>query len=102
MERKWSKLLRKAFEKKCESQQLLHEAVVALMREKGFAEEIAVMFDCDFAGGNETIIKFNSDAEMCDLDLIFVSAMTKEEIISNLKRNLSEKNYRLINGKIID
>ena len=102
MKTKWKKFLRRAFEKKCQSQQLLREAVVMLMKEKGFDDDIAMMFDCDFAGGNETIIKFNNDGEMCDLDLVFASMMTKEEIIRNMKRELSKKNYKLISGQLCE
>ena len=102
MNKKWSTLLREAFKKKSQSQQYLRDAVVTLMKQKGFPDDIAVMFDCDFAGGNETVIKFNNDGEMCDLDLRIVSGMNKEEIISQMERHLSDENKRLIHGEVID
>ncbi len=71
------------------------------MEQKGFPPHIAVMFDCDFAGGNETIIKFNNDGEMCDLDLRIASGMTKEEIISKMERHLSSENKKLIRLEVI-
>lgn len=102
MSKKWTTLLRLAFKKKSQSQQYLRDAVVTLMKQKGFSDEIAVKFDCDFAGGNETVIKFNNDGEMCDLDLRIISEMNKEEIISQMQRHLSDENKRLINGEVID
>ena len=56
---KWQKLLSKAVEYKYESEGLLDSAVQELMRTKGFSEEQVALFDACFAGGNETIVRFN-------------------------------------------
>ena len=94
--------MRKAFKNKCQSEQYLRDAVVTLMLQKGFQKNIAEMFNCDFAGGNETIVKFNNDGEMSDLDLRCVRSMSREEIISKMERNLSDENIKLIRGEVID
>ena len=99
---KWSTLMRKAFSYKCQSEQYLRDAVVTLMLQKGFQKDIAELFDCDFAGGNETIVLFNGDGEMSDLDLRYVRSMSREEIICQMARNLTDDNIKLISGEVID
>lgn len=93
---KWRRLLSKAIEYKNESESILDKAVQELMRTKGFSEEQVVLFDACFAGGQETVVTFNSDGEMNDLGLENYCSMTKEEIIYYLKKFLSNKNVELL------
>ena len=77
----WYQLSEQAFEKKVESEKLLDKAVQTLMSEKGFSKEAVSLFNACFAGGNETVISFNLEGEMADLDLAIASIMSKDEII---------------------
>ena len=74
----------------------LQEAVKSLMLEKGFSEEVASEFRCDFASGVETVISFKQDGEMSDLDLLVASNMTKDEIIKRLSRNMYYYNIQTL------
>lgn len=87
----WLQLFNQAFEKKVESEKFLDKAVQTLMSEKGFSKEAVSHFNACFAGGNETVISFNQEGEMADLDLTIASTMTKDEIIQCLSRFLSKK-----------
>ena len=93
---KWEKLLSKAIDYKNNSEGLLDKAVQELMRTKGFSEEQVALFDACFAGGCETIVRFNRDGEFADLGLENYCGMTKEEIIHYLKKFLSNKNVELL------
>jgi hypothetical protein len=66
------------------------------MRTKGFSEEQAMLFDACFAGGNETIVRFNLDGEENDFGLENYGHMTKEEIIHYLKKFLTNENVELL------
>lgn len=92
----WYQLSEKAFEKKVESEKLLDKAVQTLMGEKGFSKETVSHFNACFAGGNETVISFNQEGEMADLDLTIASTMTKDEIIYCLSQFLSKKSKEII------
>ena len=89
MKKNWRTLRDQAFEYyyKCDGK--LQEAVRSLMMEKGFPEEIANKFRCDFASGTETVISFEQEGEMADLDLDLASTMTKEEIINYMSRYMN-------------
>ena len=93
---KWRRLLSKAIDYKNESEALLDKAVQELMRTKGFSEEQVALFDACFAGGCETIVRFNRDGEFADLGLENYCSMTKEEIIHYLKKFLSKENVELL------
>lgn len=93
---KWEKLLSKAVAYKYKSEGLLDNAVQELMRTKGFSEEQVALFDACFAGGSETIVRFNLDGEDNDFGLENYRGMTKEEIIHYLKKFLSDKNIELL------
>ena len=93
---KWQKLLSKAIEYKYKSEGLLDEAVQELMRTKSFSEEQVMLFDANFAGGNETIVRFNHEGEENDFGLENYSGMTKEEIIHYLKKFLSNESVKLL------
>lgn len=63
-------------------------AAKALMREKGFSDDVAEMFEACFAGGgSETVVTFSGFGEMKDLDLVHLSSMTKNEIIDAFLEN---------------
>ena len=81
---------------KHDSEKLVSKAAQLLMHEKGFSEQAVGLFSADFASGNETIIKFNGCGEFCDLDVAVASSMTKEEIIENLSRFLTEEDIEIL------
>lgn len=90
MKKNWRLFLDQAckYYHKCDGN--LQEAVRRLMIEKGFPEEIAKKFRCDFASGMETVISFDQDGEMADLDLNLASTMTKDEIINYMSRYMKQ------------
>jgi len=94
---KWNRLLSKAIAHKNKSESLLDEAVRELMRTKGFSEEQCQLFDACFAGGTETIVRFNTDGEYADFGLENYGDMTKEEIINYMSKFLMEENVKLLN-----
>ena len=96
---KWRKLLSKAIDYKNESESLLDKAVQELMRTKGFSEEQAALFDASFAGGCETIVRFNCDGEFADLGLENYCGMTKEKIIDYLSEYCGPKTVKLLKGE---
>lgn len=61
------------------------------MREKGFSGEVAKMFRCDFTSGTETVITFDQQGEMADMDLDTASLMTREQIIDRLGKYMDDK-----------
>ncbi len=93
---KWQKLLSKAVAYKYKSEGLLDKAVHELMRTKGFSEEQVALFDACFAGGSETIVRFNLEGEENDFGLENYCTMTKEEIIHYLKKFLSNESVKLL------
>jgi len=97
--KKWEKLLSKAIDYKNKSEALLDKAVQELMRTKGFSEEQVALFDACFAGGQETIVRFNHDGEFADLGLENYGGMTKDEIIKRLSRYASEETVKLLKGE---
>ena len=72
------------------------------MREKGFPENVINDFRCDFASGTETVISFDQEGEMADLDLDLASTMTKEQIIECMGRFLSDSNIARLRGEEVD
>lgn len=96
--KKWEKLLNKAFSARYQAEGLLDEAVVELMKSKGFSEEIALKFRACFASGTETVISFNYEGELADLDVGVANSMNKEEIIERLSEHLSDNSIKLINS----
>ena len=93
---KWGQLLSKAIAYKYKSECLLDKAVQELMRTKGFSEEQVMLFDACFAGGSETILRFNLEGEDNDFGLENYGGMTKDEIIHYLKKFLSKESVKLL------
>ncbi len=93
---KWEKILSDAVKYKYKAEGLLDKAVQELMRTKGFSEEQVMLFDACFAGGNETIVKFNLEGEDNDFGLENYCTMTKEEIIGYLKKFLTNESVKLL------
>lgn len=73
------KMLGKAFMHKNKAQMLLTEAVRETAKAKGFKNH--ELFECSFASGNETVVCFNQDFEMANLDLKEMMEMSFDEII---------------------
>lgn len=94
--KKWLVLLTEAIKHKVKSEGLLDLAAQELMRTKGFSEEQVALFSACFAGGQETIVHFNSDGEDADFGLENYGGMSKEEIIDYLKRFISDENRKLL------
>jgi hypothetical protein len=58
------------------------------------------LFEASFAGGSETVISFNRDCEMADLDIRIAEEMTKDEIIKCLLASKpSEETRELLKGE---
>lgn len=93
---KWKKLLSKAIDYKNASEGLLDKAVQELMRTKGFSEEQVELFDACFAGGCETIVRFNRDGEFADLGLENYCTMTKEQIIDYMSEYCGPETVKLL------
>jgi hypothetical protein len=64
------------------------------MTEKGFSNEAVELFGMDFTSGTETVITFDSEGEMCDLDIREAAGMTKDEIIRYMSREVSTYNIK--------
>lgn len=94
----WEIYLGKAKESKRKSEGYLDEAVRSLMASKGFATEQTLMFEACFASGDETVISFNKECEMADLDVGVAAKMTKDEIIERLSRDASDETIKLLKG----
>lgn len=77
-------LLKRAQEYKNKSEQLLDMAVREIAKEKGFTDEEVLLFEANFASGNETVVRYNGQGEFADLDVAIMADMTKEEIIKRL------------------
>lgn len=96
----WQIYLDKAVKAKIESERCLDESVRALMACKGFTQ--LSLFEATFAGGSETVISFNRDCEMADLDIKIAAGMTKDEIINLLLSSKPSKETReLLKGEQI-
>lgn len=96
----WKIYLGKAKKAKTESEGFLDEAVRSLMKCKGFTTEQILMFEACFASGDETVITFNKECEMADLDVGVAAKMTKNEIIERLSRGASEETIKLLKEEI--
>lgn len=94
----WQIYLDKAIKAKIESERCLDEAVRALMACKGFTK--LSLFEACFAGGQETIISFNKECEMSDLDVGVADGMTKDEIIERLSRHASGETIKLLKEEL--
>ena len=81
---KWMTLLKRANAYKNKSEQLLDMAVREIAKEKGFTDEEVLLFEANFASGNETVVRYNGQGEFADLDVAIMADMTKEEIIKRL------------------
>ena len=66
----------------------LGKAIKSFITKKGFCKEAVELFGLDYTSGNETVITFDGEGEMCDLDITTAAGMTKDEIIENLSREV--------------
>lgn len=84
---KWDKLLAKALEHKQKSEGYLDLAVQQLARDCGFSHEESLLFSADFASGTETVVKYDGEGEMADLEIRYMYGMSKEDILKRLREN---------------
>lgn len=98
-EKKWQNYLSEAREYDSRVSKSLTKAVQLFMKEKGFDDSVAELFDMDFASGHETVITFNNEGEFCDLDITTAKDMSKDEIIKKLSRELSPRSVKLLKGE---
>ena len=97
----WEDHLKDARHYNALTSQSLAKTVRLFMAEKGFCNEAVELFDMNFASGCETVITFDSEGEMCDLDITTAVCMTKEEIIEYMSRELSPYNVKRMKGEPI-
>ena len=97
----WEDHLKDARHYNALASQSLAKTVRLFMAEKGFCKEAVELFDMNFASGCETVITFDSEGEMCDLDITTAVGMTKEEIIEYMSRELSPYNVKRMKGEPI-
>lgn len=91
-----AKKLELAIKYDVKSQALLDEIARYIAKEKGFKNYN--LFSACWAGGGETIVHFNTEREMSDMDLTYMVDNTREDIIKRLSRyNVSEETIRLLN-----
>lgn len=69
----------KASELSNKADDIISELAKSIAKEKGFKNWH--LFSANFATGNETVVAFNQECEMPDLDLVSMNGMTREEII---------------------
>lgn len=74
------KTLDKAIAYKNKAEILLTKAVRETAKAKGFKNY--TLFECSFASGDETVVCFNQDFEMANLDLKEMMEMSFDEIIN--------------------
>lgn len=95
---KWKTTFIAALHRLTESERILVSALYELLEEKGFKKKVLHHFGITFAGGGgETVITFDGEGEMANLDIDIASRMTKEEIIKTLSDYLSSENVELLN-----
>lgn len=98
----WEDHLKDAMHYNTLASESLAKTVRLFMAEKGFSKEAVELFDMNFVSGSETVITFASEGEMCDLDITTAVGMTKEEIINNMSRELSQYNIKRMKGESTD
>ena len=100
--KKAKKFLSKALDYKNTSEKMICDAVREVARSKGFSEENVLLFDAYFVDGNETIISFNCEGEMCDMSIEMFDRMTKEEFIDwfTFRGELSKETVKLLETEI--
>ena len=90
-------LYKQALFHKYKSEDLLNKAVQEIVREKGFSEDQVLNFGASWASGSETVVSYKGCGELADLDMRFLHAMTKEEIMKRLlygeDKDLFENEY---------
>lgn len=92
------KKLSKACELKDNAHDIISNLAKKIGKEKGFKHWD--LFSASFAEGNETVVTFNDECEMSDLDLTIMQDMEKDEIIKKLTPwycEISEKTHLLLN-----
>ena len=97
-----NEILYKKLSKANELQEKAHDIISNLAKqigkEKGFKNW--KLFSADFATGNETIVSFNFECEMSDLDLTEMNDMTKKEIIDKFTSwyiRITKETVKLLN-----
>lgn len=83
-EAKALELISKANELVVSAEHTLIKAAQLIAKTKGFQKDNINLFAATFASGNETVVSFNRECEMADLDLRAMWGMTKNEIIDRL------------------
>lgn len=84
---KWNKLFSKALEHKRKGEEYLDLAAQQLARDCGFSYEESLLFSADFATGTETVVKYDNEGEMADLEIRYMYGMSKEDILKRLRQN---------------
>lgn len=91
-----AKKLELAIKYDVKSQALLDEIARYIAKEKGFKNYN--LFSACWAGGGDTVVHFNSECAMCDMDLSFMVYNTREDIIERLSRyREKEETIKLLN-----
>ena len=91
------KKLSKACELNDESNDIISNLAKRIGKEKGFKNWD--LFSACFTTGRETVVSFNQECEMSDLDLVVMKGMTREEIIEKFTtwyQNISEETIGLL------
>ena len=90
------KELNKAFTYMGMSRGILDDLAKRIAKDKGFKNYH--LFDAVWATGGETIVHFNTDCELSDMDLCYMFAHTKQEIIERLSKSafLNETKEKLM------
>lgn len=73
----WQAVLSKAVEYQNRSDKLLQKALRILLKDKGLPEDD---FYVCFASGTETIVHYQNETHLSDLDMSFMASMTADEI----------------------
>lgn len=92
----WEYYLNCAKDNYLASRKFLQLSAITIMKEKGFSNETAALFDCTFASFLEDIITFNNEGEMLELTLKSASEMTKEEIIEFFSNEISSESLQYL------
>mgnify|MGYP007012520359 CR=1 len=95
-----TKELNKAFTYKAMSEGILADLVKRIAEEKGFKNYH--LFDAVWATGGKTIVHFNTDCELSDMDICYMYTHTKQEIIERLSKSafLNETKEKLMEEQL--
>lgn len=94
--RPWQNWLDDALLNKNKAEKCLTESVRFLMLDKGFSPKEVELFNAAFTSGDETVITFNEEGEMADLDIRVAASVSKDYIISRLSNHISKESVELL------